>query len=114
MSEGYRKVEEGGAAHFHQVASKSDFVEPSYGQKTVLAEPPRGHQEGPRLLRRGYGFLEAPPLSPTRTLPPPGGSLYGGGNGEELPRRCLDSKKPYPPSKKPGAFLVAPLGLRSY
>ena len=29
LSEGYRKVEEVGAVHFHQVASKSDFMEPS-------------------------------------------------------------------------------------
>ena len=37
VSEGYRRVEEVGAVHFHQVASKSGFMEPSYGLKTVLS-----------------------------------------------------------------------------
>ena len=30
VSQGHRKVEEVGAVHFHQVASKSDFMEPIY------------------------------------------------------------------------------------
>ena len=31
VSDGYRKVEEVGAVHLHQVASKYDFMAPSYG-----------------------------------------------------------------------------------
>ena len=37
VSEGYRKVEEVGGKNSHQVTSKSDFMEPSYGHKTVLS-----------------------------------------------------------------------------
>ena len=37
VSEGYRTVEEVGAVHFHQVVSKFDFMEPSYGPKKVLS-----------------------------------------------------------------------------
>ena len=35
--EGYRKVEEVGRKNFHQVASKSELVGPSYGLKTAVA-----------------------------------------------------------------------------
>ena len=36
MSDGHRKVEEVGAVHFHQVASKSGFMEPSYGNTNCV------------------------------------------------------------------------------
>ena len=38
VSEVYRKVGEVGAVIFLYCSSKSDFMEPSYGQKTVLSE----------------------------------------------------------------------------